>query len=176
MLPLPIKEEQRIALLQAMEVLDTPPSPNFDRICDIAQEYFRVPIAFVSFVDTKRQWFKARCGIGLTQTPREAAFCSYTILQEDLFIVNDTMEDERFRSNPFVTGDPHIRFYAGAPITFSAGMHLGSVCICDRVPRRLDKAQRMVLKHLAGIAVSELRLIQAGKAYFRREFARGNEA
>lgn len=175
MIPLPIKEDQRVALLHAMEVLDTPSSPNFDRICVIAREYFRVPIALVSFVDTNRQWFKARCGLDVTQTPREVAFCSFTILQDDLFIVNDTHEDERFRNNALVTGDPHIRFYAGAPITFSSGINLGSVCIIDRVPRRLDAAQRMVLKHLADIAVSELRLIQAGKAYFRREYRRGAE-
>jgi GAF domain-containing protein len=175
MLPLPIKEDQRVALLRAMEVLDTPPSPNFDRICTIAREYFQVPIAFVSFVDENRQWFKARCGISLKQTPREHAFCSYTVLQDDFFIVNDAFEDERFRENPLVVGEPYIRFYAGAPITFSSGIHLGSVCIADRVPRRLDTAQRGVLKDLAGIAVSELRLIQAGKAYFRREYARGNE-
>lgn len=173
--PLPIKEDQRVALLRSMEVLDTPPSPNFDRICTIAKEYFQVPMAVVSFVDSHRQWFKARCGLGISQTSRDVAFCAYTVLHDDFFIVGDTHEDDRFRHNPLVTGDPHVRFYAGAPITFSAGLHLGSVCILDRVPRRLNATQRGILKHLADIAVSELRLLQAGKAYFRREYTRGSE-
>jgi GAF domain-containing protein len=134
-----------------------------------------VPIAFVSFVDSHRQWFKARCGLGFSQTGRDDAFCSHTVQNDDVFIVADAHEDLRFRHNPLVTGEPHARFYAAAPITFSTGLHVGTVCIMDRVPRRLNGTQRMILKHLADIAVSELRLIQAGKAYFRRSLAKDQE-
>ena len=172
MFPRGSNEEQRLAQLRAIEILDTPESPNFDRICALAQEYFKVPIVFISFIDGDRQWFKARCGVGKAGTPREVALCNYTILQDDLFIVQDTHADERFATNPLVTSEPFIRFYAGAPISYSPGVRLGSVCIADHVPRKLNGNQQAFLKHLAAIAVTELRLVQAGKAFFRREFSR----
>jgi GAF domain-containing protein len=172
MFPRGTNEEQRLQQLRALEIVDTPESHSFNRICALAQEYFRVPIVFISFVDEDRQWFKARCGISASGSSREAALCNYTILQDDLFIVQDTHADTRFSQNPLVTGEPFIRFYAGAPIVFAPGVRVGSVCIVDRVPRTLNGNQRAFLKHLAEITVTELRLVQAGKAYFRREFSR----
>ena len=168
MYPLPRNESQRLAQLKAVEIVDTPESSNFDRICALAQDHFQVPAAFISFVDADRQWFKARSGIPFTSTPRSVAICSHTILQDDIFIVQDLQADERFRTNALVTGEPHLRFYAGAPIAFSPGVRLGAVCVADRTPRKLDARQQAFLKHLADVAVSELRLLQATRAYLRR--------
>src|SRR6476619_4624566 len=107
-------EDQRLQQLRALEILDTPSSHSFDRICALAQEYFKVPIVFVSFGDEERQWFKSRCGIAASGSSRESALCNYTILQDDLFIVQDTHADPRFCDSPLVRGEPFIRFYAGA--------------------------------------------------------------
>src|SRR4051812_36877443 len=172
MFPRGTNEEQRLQQLRALEIVDTPESHSFNRICALAQEYFKVPIVFISFVDEDRQWFKARCGISASGSGREAALCNYTILQDDLFMVQDTHADPRFRDSPLVRGEPYVRFYAGAPIIYAPGVRVGAVCIVDHVPRKLTGNQRTFLKHLAEVAVSELRLVQAGKAYFRREFSR----
>ena len=138
----------------------------------MAQEYFKVPIVFISFVDEDRQWFKARCGISASGSSREAALCNYTILQDDLFIVQDTHADPALRSQSSGHGRASRPLLCRRPIIYRAGRSRGFVCIVDRVPRTLNANQRAFLKHLAEVAVTELRLVQAGKAYFRREFSR----
>ncbi len=115
--PYPPDEEQRIASLKSLEILDTPPEERFDRITRVTAEVFGVPFALISLVDSKRQWFKSCHGLNLQETPRDISFCAHAILQRDPFIVNDALEDNRFKDNPLVVSEPKIRFYAGAPLT-----------------------------------------------------------
>jgi GAF domain-containing protein len=171
MYPIPINEEERLSHLRALQMLDTPPSPNFDRICAIAREHFRAPVAAVSFLDADRVWFKASCGMGAREVPRGQAACCHAVLQDDVLVVPDLLADTRFRSMPFVAGPPFLRFYAAAPIIYSPEIRLGSVCVFDHAPRQIGEGPRSVLRHLAEIAVTELRLIQTSRAYFRREFS-----
>ncbi|MFO1148071.1 MAG: GAF domain-containing protein [Alsobacter sp.] len=174
--PIPSNERRRLEQLTALDILDTEPSPGFDRVCTLAQEFFKVSAAMVSFVDTDRQWFKAKIGTELTGSTRSAAFCAHTIMADEILVVRDALADPRFASSPIVTGEPWIRFYAGAPIMLSPGIRLGAVCIVDRRPRTLDTSGRAVLKQLAEVAISELRLILAARAYFRRGFANGGRS
>lgn len=168
--PIPRNEKRRIALLSALDILDTGPSDGFDRVCWLAREFFATTGAMVSFVDADRQWFKARIGTTLAGSTRSAAFCAHTIMSPELLVVRDAAVDPRFSSSPLVTGEPRIRFYAGAPIVFEPDIVLGAVCVVDKRPRGLDLAGRNVLKQLAAIAVSELRLILAARAFRRREY------
>jgi diguanylate cyclase (GGDEF)-like protein len=142
-------------------VLDTGESESFDRITRLAANLLDVPIALVVLVDSDRQWFKSRVGLATHETPREHAFCGYTILGNDLFEVPDASIDERFANNPLVTGDPYIRFYAGLPLASANGENLGSLCVIDRKPRSLDARQLEILKDLAGVARHELEVHRA---------------
>jgi GAF domain-containing protein len=166
--PIPRNERRRLALLSALDILDTEASDGFDRVCFLARSFFHVPMAMVSFVDADRQWFKARSGIELKGSARSAAFCAHTILDDEIFVVSDARLDPRFDHSTLVQDDPRIRFYAGAPVMVSPGLALGAVCIADRVPRTLDAPGRAVLKQLAAVAVSELRLIMAARTCYRR--------
>lgn len=172
--PLPRNERRRLAQLAALEICDTEESDGFNRVCQLAREFFRVPMAMVSFVDADRQWFKAKSGTDLTGSSRGDAFCAHTILHNELLVVPDARQDPRFSSGALVRNDPFIRFYAGAPIMLTPGVGLGAVCIADRVPRTLDGPGRGVLKQLAAVAVSELRLILAARAYTRRGYRKDN--
>ena len=146
-------EERRIAALHALDVLDTLPEAAFDAIAASAAQVCGVPIALISLVDVHRQWFKANVGLpGATETPREFAFCDHAIRGDALFEVPDATRDARFAANPLVTGDPDIRFYAGAPIVMPGGERIGTVCVIDRTPRQLDEHQRAMLESLARIA------------------------
>jgi signal transduction histidine kinase len=159
--PLPANEDQRLAALQGYCVLDTPADERFDRITALAADIFDAPIALVSLVDTERQWFKSRYGLGTSETPRELAFCAYTILGTEPFVVEDASEHPLFRSNPLVCDSPDIRFYAGAPLIEESGYRLGSLCIIDRRPRRFSQQDAVRLKMLAAIVVDELSLHKA---------------
>ena len=163
MYPVPANETTRQKALDRLEIVDTSASPAFDRICQIAQEYFHVPIVLVTFIDSNRAWAKAKIGLQASVLRREDAFCSHTIMGDDVLVIQDTLRDTRSAKNPFVVGQPHIRFYAGAPIVPSSGCRVGSVCIIDTKPRTLSRAETIVLRNLADIAVSELRLVQAGR-------------
>lgn len=154
--PLPANESTRLATLLGLEALDTPPDPRIDRLTQLAARLFDVPIVLVSLVDEKRQWFKSRRGIGITETPRDAAFCAHAILGSDVLVVEDAHADPRFADNPLVLGRPHIRFYAGAPLVAEDGSRLGTFCIIDSKPRQLDAAGRATLADLAGAAMDLL--------------------
>jgi len=154
-------EAARLAALQALQVLDTLPEPLYDDIVLLAAQICGTPISLVSLIDSDRQWFKARVGLEAAQTHRDLAFCAHAIVaDEPVFIVEDAALDTRFRDNPLVTGAPHIRFYAGAPILTAGGQALGTVCVIDTEPRRLDAAQQRALQALARQtgALFELRL------------------
>jgi PAS domain S-box-containing protein len=147
------EDTRRLAALQELAVLDTPPEPVFDAITAMAAQVCEVPIALVSLVDQDRQWFKANVGLpGVSQTPREVAFCHHAIEAPALLEVPDAQADARFRHNPLVTGQPDIRFYAGMPIEVAGGHRIGTVCVIDRQPRQLTEGQRSVLAGLAHIA------------------------
>jgi signal transduction histidine kinase/DNA-binding response OmpR family regulator len=155
-------ERQRLAALQAYRILDTPPEESFDRITALATTLFHVPVSTISLIDESRQWFKSRIGVEATETPRNLAFCSHAIRADEVLVIPDATQDERFRANPLVTGGPKIRFYAGAPLITPTGERLGTVCIIDFQPRAsLTEAERANLERLAAIVVDELE--------FRRE-------
>jgi len=143
-------EESRLEELHSLGVLDTPYSQSIDDITEIASHVCDVPISLVSFVDNQRQWFKSNRGINIRETSREHSFCAHAIYHsEDLLVVEDAREDERFRDNPFVKGLPHIIFYAGKPIISENGYPLGTLCVIDHKPRILTDTQKSVLSSLA---------------------------
>ena len=154
--PSPSNEAKRLQKLLSYRVLDTSPEPIYDEITATAARICNTPIALISLIDVGRQWFKSKVGINATQTPRNHAFCAYTILQEEVMIVSDTWRDERFANNPLTTGAPHIRFYAGAPLMSAEGFALGSLCVIDTQPRQLTLSQVRTLKQLANDTVNQL--------------------
>ena len=129
--PIPNDDTERLAALHALDLLDTPPEERFDRITRLLTLVMRVPMAFLSLVDADRQWFKASCGLSTPQTPRAVSFCGHAILSDEAMVVPDAVEDERFRDNPLVTGEPHIRFYAGQPLHGPGGHKVGTLCIAS---------------------------------------------
>lgn len=156
--PIASDEAARLDELAAYQVLDTAPEQVFDDIVRLAQSLFGVSTSTVSLIDDGRQWFKARAGLDLCETDRDAAFCSYAILQDDVMVVPDALADERFANNPLVTGPPFIRFYAGAPLTTPAGFNIGTLCIFDPKPRGSGLAgiDRRHLSMLARIVIERL--------------------
>lgn len=148
---IPIDEARRLFALRRLQILDTEAEPAFDHITSLAQQLFAVPIALISLVDKDRQWFKSRIGLDATETPREISFCGHAILNEEIFVINDAIADERFHDNPFVTGEPHVRFYAGAPLHAPDGERIGTLCIIDRHPRDLTRIELEPLRALARI-------------------------
>ncbi|POR46298.1 diguanylate cyclase with GAF sensor [Paraburkholderia eburnea] len=153
---IPLNEAERIAALQTLEILDTPPEERFDRLTRLARRLFNVPVALVSLVDTDRQWFKSVDGLSFTQTTRDVSFCGHTILEENLFIVPDTTVDARFHDNPLVTDGPRIRFYAGCPLTMPGGITLGSICLMDTRPRTFSEEDQRSLRDIGQIVIREL--------------------
>jgi GAF domain-containing protein len=153
---LPTNERQRLATLRSLNLLDTPAEERFDRITRLARKLFDVPIALVSLVDVDRQWFKSNQGMNICESPRDTSFCGHTILREDPMVVRDALEDERFRDNPLVTGDPNIRFYAGYPLSAPDGSKLGSLCLIDRRPRTISTEDLATLRELGRLIEAEL--------------------
>ncbi|NML17218.1 EAL domain-containing protein [Azohydromonas caseinilytica] len=155
--PLPHDEADRLDALLQLDVLDSAPEQEFDALARVAAAVCGTPIALVSLIDAQRQWFKARVGLpGVDQTPREASFCAHALLGEALLEVHDTHRDPRFADNPLVTGAPHLRFYAGVPLQLASGARVGTLCVADLQPRRLDAVQREVLAQLATAAARAL--------------------
>lgn len=156
--PVPGDEAARLAELTAYKVLDTGSERVFDDIVRLAQSLFDVATSTVSLIDDDRQWFKARVGLDVCETGRDAAFCTHAILQDDVMVVPDTYADERFAANPLVTGAPFIRFYAGAPLTTPAGYNIGTLCIFDPAPRlqEFTTLEHTHLTMLAGMVMERL--------------------
>jgi GAF domain-containing protein len=152
------QEKKRLNVLWQYEVLDTVPEELFDDLTELAARICEAPIALISLVDEKRQWFKSRVGTTVTETSRDISFCAHAIQQSDLFIVPDAAKDVRFSKNPLVTSDPKIRFYAGAPLITPDGYALGTLCVIDKVPRELRPDQKHALVILARHVVSQLEL------------------
>jgi GAF domain-containing protein len=156
-------EKKRLKVLWQYEVLDTVPEEVFDDLTDLAAQICEAPIALISLVDEKRQWFKSKVGTGVTETSRDVSFCAHAIGQSDLFVVPDATQDARFAANPLVTSDPKIRFYAGAPLMTPDGYALGTLCVIDKVPRELRPGQKQALRILARHVVSQLELRRRSK-------------
>jgi GAF domain-containing protein len=158
-LPTDLSQEEKLRweVLKKLQLLDSDPEVLFDDIVLLASIMCDVPTALVSLLDVERQWFKARIGLEASETPRDAAFCAHTVLTpNNLMIVEDATKDPRFEKNPLVTGAPHIRFYAGAPLVID-GAAIGSVCVIDYVPREISHAQQEALRVLARQTAALLR-------------------
>ena len=154
--PIPVDEASRLATLHSLKVLDTPAEERFDRLTRLAKRLFGVPIAVVSLVDANRQWFKSCDGLDDTEAPRDTSFCGHAICGDDILLIPDATQDLRFHDNPLVTGEPHIRFYAGRPLSAANGAKLGTLCLIDRKPRGFDAEDRALLHDLAQMAEQEL--------------------
>ena len=152
----PANEAARVATLHSLNILDTPRDDRFDRYTQIAARIFDIPIALISLVDRHRQWFKSAEGLDAVETPRDISFCGHAILGDGVFEIQNARRDARFRDNPLVIEQPHISFYAGAPLEAPNGHRLGTLCIIDRVPRRLAAEERTMLKTLADMVVHEM--------------------
>lgn len=155
---LPADEEARLDALRELEILDTAPEPEFDDLALIASQICGTPISAISMIDANRQWFKSKVGFETSETSRDVAFCAHAILQRGLFIVSDAMDDPRFATNPLVTADPKIRFYAGAPLRTADGHAVGTICVIDRTPRQLTEDQKNALGALSRQVEAQLEL------------------
>ncbi|MDX1627420.1 MAG: GAF domain-containing sensor histidine kinase [Fulvivirga sp.] len=152
------EEQARVDILEQYGILDTPQEESFNDIVELASEICETPISLISLLDSERQWFKAKKGLDINETKREIAFCNHAIRQNKLFEVEDTKNDDRFRNNPLVTEQPHLRAYAGYPLKTSDGYNIGTLCVLDRKPRKLNKKQKKALEVLAKRVVNEIEL------------------
>ena len=156
--PIPDNEEQRLAELLSYDILDTEEEALFDEITALASQICESPIALISLIDPDRQWFKSKIGLDARETSRNIAFCSHAILQDEVFEIPDTLNDDRFHDNPLVTGAPNIRAYAGAPLITPSGLAIGTLCAISDKPRKLSEQQRQSLATLSRSVVAHLEL------------------
>ncbi|MEJ8843469.1 GAF domain-containing protein [Lacibacter sp. H375] len=161
-------EDLRLLDLQLYNILDTPHEKEYDELRELAAQICNCPISLISLIDKDRQWLKSKQGVDISETPREFAFCSHTILQKKIMEVQDASSDKRFFDNPFVTGDTHIRFYAGAPIISPTGQTLGSICVFDHQPGKLNESQKRALQILSNQVTKLLELRLKSKAIEQR--------
>lgn len=170
---LPVNEAARLEALRRYAILDTAPEQAFDDLTLLAAQVCDVPIALISLVDSDRQWFKSKIGTTVNGSAREISFCGHAILQPELFVVPDTSEDVRFATNPLVTDEPHIKFYAGAPLTTTDGHAIGTLCVIDRRRRELTAPQREALNALKRQVMRQLE-IRSCLADLNRLVSEGN--
>jgi DNA-binding LytR/AlgR family response regulator len=156
-----VNEPERLEALRSYHILDTEPERVFDELTQLAAFICGTPMASVSFIDKNRQWLKSQVGMSEREVPRQYAFCQHAMLATKLYEINDAQADPLFANNPLVTGDPHIRFYAGAPLLSAEGQPLGTLCTVDTVPRALSEEQREALAILARQVMSHLELRRA---------------
>jgi PAS domain S-box-containing protein len=161
--PIPENEDERIKAVHRYDILDSGAEGDFDDFTHIASKICGTPMATISLIDTAREWFKSKVGIEGSELPRELTFCGHAVLTNEIFEVQDALEDERFRDNPFVLGDPKVRFYAGAPLISPDGLNLGTLCVFDRAPRSLTPEQRDLLMVLSRQVVNLFELRLAGR-------------
>jgi GAF domain-containing protein len=159
----PLNEAERLEILRQYRILDTEREPAFDDIAMLAAHVCDTPMAMVSLVDEKRQWFKARVGLEVQETTRDVAFCAHAILESEVMVVPDALHDQRFAQNPLVTDDPQIRFYAGAPLITPSGHGLGTLCVVDRNPRTLSDDKVKALQALARQVVTQMDLRKSSR-------------
>lgn len=157
---IPQDEKSRLETLESLNILDTFHEERFDRLTRMACKLFEVPIALVTLVDDRRQWFKSSIGLNVSETARDISFCGHAILSDEVLVVSDAEMDVRFADNPLVISDPHIRFYAGCPIKALNGSRLGTLAIIDIKVRTLSKQDLHVLKDLASMVERELAFIE----------------
>lgn len=154
-------EARRLDVLRLYRILDTASEKAFDDLTQLAANICNTPVSLVTLLDEDRQWFKARVGTSLQETPRDIAFCNYAIQSDDVTIVDDMAADERFRENPLVCQAPHLRFYAGAPLIVEDGFRLGTLCVLDTTPHTLSEDQISQLETLRDAVVTQLELRKA---------------
>ncbi|MBK1734619.1 hypothetical protein CKO15_04825 [Halorhodospira abdelmalekii] len=161
--PIPENEAQRLAALYRYNILDTPREEPFERVIRLVTRLFDAPLATLTLVDRDRQWFKSSCGVTACQTDRGISFCGHVVYHGTPLIVPDTHEDPRFCDNPLVVGEPHVRFYAGVPLTTYDGWHIGVLCVQDTAPRPhgISEAELLNLLDIAALAIDELELRKA---------------
>jgi len=155
---IPDNEAARLETLRQYQVLDTDSEDTFDDLTRLAAYICQTPTALISLIDANRQWFKARVGLQARETPRDVSFCGHAILSRACLIIEDAFADERFADNPLVTGEPFVRFYAGMPLMSPEGFAIGTLCVIDRQPHRLDVKQVDALQMLANQVMSQLEL------------------
>jgi excisionase family DNA binding protein len=164
-------ESGRLLALERSGLIDSAPEPSFDRLTWLASNILHMPISLFTLLTSSRQWFKSRQGLEITETPRDWSFCNQTILQRDVFSVEDLSLDPQFAENPAVTGDLRFRFYAGAPVIDPDGFALGAMCVIDYKPRVLKDNERTALFALAEIASDQVRLRTAERQLRARDLA-----
>lgn len=154
----PDDEEGRIRALLRLDLLDTPAEPPFENIVSLIQRTLNVPMCAITLIDRERQWLKARRGMDVSETARDISFCTHTIQNEQPLIVQETLDDPRFRHNPYVTGEPFVRSYAGIPLKIPDGYQIGSLCIIDTTPREFSASEIELLQQFAKSVLSEFEL------------------
>lgn len=160
--PIPYNESERLEALSSLCLLDTPQDPALTLMTELAATIFKVPIAVVSLVDVGRQWFKAKVGLPILETPRDHAFCAYAIHSSNSLVILDATKDERFSDNPLVTGPPYIRFYAGIPLLLKPGLAIGTLCVIGDQPRStFTKQEEDILQQLSTLVLARIRTLQA---------------
>ncbi len=155
----PPNEAERLKSLYLIDLLDKNNDERFDRLTRLMRITFNVPVASLSLLDRERQWVLSSAGVDIRETPRSTSFCAHAILSEGVFVVKDTLKDKRFHDNPFVTGEPHVRFYAGYPVRLPDGMIAGTLCIVDSVPRDFSMEEANALIDFAAIVEDEFLII-----------------
>ncbi len=174
--PLPSNEADRLKALHCYNILDTPPEAEFDDLTALAAQICDAPVALISLIDTDRQWFKSKVGVEATETPRDLAFCTHTILKPDqLLVVPNTLKDRRFATHPLVISHPNIRFYAGVPLVTPDGLPLGTICVLDIIPRHLTSQQKEALRALGRQVITQMEL-RINLAKLERTIAKRKQA